>query len=496
MGKKKTEVVSKEKIENAVTDIGIGGGVNPIGYPFNQGLPWTAPVQNSETLFVNLRWYLVSNNRQLLNEMYAELGLVQTIIDVPVDDGMRGGVTITTAQLNEKEVAKLLTRMDREDDLNIIAQAAKWNRLFGGGGVMILTDQDPAEPLDLESLSLDSDVEFRAVDMWELFFDVMNVESYQPSLDGDEFTHFSYYGMTVHKSRVLRLEGIEAPSFIRPKLRGWGLSVIEILVRSINQYLKGTDLAFEVLDEFKVDYYKIKGLVQSLMSPNGKEKVQRRIAEMNLSKNFQNAIVMDSEDEWDHKQLSFQGLADAMLQIRIQVASDMRIPMTKLFGLSASGFNSGEDDIEVYNAMVESQVRNKIKFIILRAVEIRCQELFGFIPDDLEIGFESLRVMSSEQEENVKDKKFSRALQSLQTGAISLKEFRDICNKSKLFELPLETTDESDLSGFMDMQAGDKGEDPYSKEADSSGGANNPDSDLDPAVTNSIKLMPKGKGIK
>src|SRR3954471_18346943 len=157
----------------------------------------------------------------------------------------------------------------------------------------------------------------------------------------------------------MRLKGLTAPSFVRPRLRGWGFSVVETLVRSINQYLKATDLGFEVLDEFKLDVFKIKNLVNTLLSPNGAEKIQKRIQLANWQKNYQNALVMDSEDDFDHKQLSFSGLAEVQDGIGKQVAADLRMPITNLFGQSAAGFNSAEDDIEVYNAMVESQVRNK-----------------------------------------------------------------------------------------------------------------------------------------
>jgi hypothetical protein len=62
----------------------------------------------------------------------------------------------------------------------------------------------------------------------------------------------------------------------------------------------------------------------------------------------------------------------------------MRMPLTKLFGISAAGFNSGEDDIEVYNAMIESEIRGKLKYDLLRMVEIKCQKLFSMVPDDID----------------------------------------------------------------------------------------------------------------
>jgi len=433
--------------------VGIGGGINPIGFPGNQGSPWTEQVSNTDTLFKNLRWYLVSNDRRMLSEAYVELGLVQTVCDVPVDDALRGGVEIKSKQMDEGQIEELLGSLDRDDDLTTAGTAAKWNRLYGGAGLIVLTDQDPAEPINVEAINKDTPLEFRAADMWELFCDKQNTEGYDPAIQTQNFEYYNYYGEQVHKSRVMRLKGLTAPSFIRPRLRGWGFSVVEILVRSINQYLKATDLGFEILDEFKIDVYKIKNLTETLMSPLGDQQVMKRIQLGNLQKNYQHALVMDSEDDWDHKQLSFAGLAETMAGIRMQVASDMRMPLTKLFGISAAGFNSGEDDLEVYNAMVESQVRNKLKYDILRICEIKCQKLFGFIPDDLTLKFKPLRVLSAKEEEDVKTQKFARLIQAKQAGELTTIEFRDACNKGNLFDVSLDTSE--DLLNPDDHEIGD-----------------------------------------
>lgn len=489
MGKskaKKTEVItSATPVQNSLSDAlgfgqGIGGGINPIGFPGNQGSPYTEQVSNVNTLFKNLRWFLVSNFRQMLSEAYVEIGLIQTIVDVPVDDALRGGILVKSSQLDEDQIADLINSLDRDDDLNEVGTAAKWNRLYGGAGVLILTDQDPETPLDVESLSEESELEFRAVDMWELFWDQQNTEGYDPTIQQETFEYYSYYGQRVHKSRVMRMIGLKAPSFIRPRLRGWGFSVVETLMRSINQYLKATDLTFEVLDEFKVDVFKIKNLVNTLMSPQGEELVRRRVQLAAWQKNYQNALTMDSEDDWDHKQLSFTGMGEAMEQIRMQVASDMRMPMIKLFGQQMGkgglGMSSGEDEIEVYNSMVESQVRNKIKYVIMRVCEIKCQMMFGFVPDDLSIDFEPLRVMSAEQEQNVKTQKFNRLIQLKGAGEISSKELREACNKGDLVDITLDPNVET-VGGYMDDMVQEGGNDPESAgdKAPDDPGANRPD---------------------
>lgn len=437
------------------------------GFPQNQGNPWTEPVSSATSLFKNLRWYLVTNFRQLLSEMYVEIGLVATIVDVPVDDALRGKITFKSKQLDENQIEELYNSLDRDNDIQTVGWAAKWNRLFGGSGVLILTNEDPMTPFNIDTINEDSELEFRAADLWELFWTNQNTEGYDPSIQVESFEYYDYYGRKIHKSRVMRMKGFEAPSFVRPRLRGWGTSVVETLVRSLNQYYKAIDLGYELLDEFKVDVYKIKGLTTSLSSPIGKAKIQQRIQLANWQKNYQNALVMDSEDDWDHKQMSLAGLDTALQGIRMQIASDMRMPMLKLFGTPATGLNaSDESSIEVYNSMVESQVRNKIKYDILRIAEIKCQLLHGFVPDDLSLEFEPLRVLSAEQQENVKTSKFTRLQQAADSGRITNFEYREAANKGNLFDITLDNSD--DVLNPEDSQIGDMvGEGEESKEGES-----------------------------
>lgn len=408
------------------------------------GVPFGTQLSQVNTLFNNNRWYLVSNMRQLLSELYVEHGLIQSICSMPVRDAFRGGIEISSKQLDEDEIQKLQISIKRNNDLGVVAQAAIWNRLFGGAGVLIMTDQDPIEPLDISAITKDSNLEFRAVDLWELFWTDQNIEGYDPEIQTQNFEYYNYYAKTLHKSRVMRLVGERAPSFIRPRLRGWGFSVIEHLVRSINQYLKTNNLTFEVLDEFKIDVYKMKNLTDTLLSPNGEQQVSKRIRMANWAKNYQHALIMDSEDDYIQKQLSFAGISDVMREIRMQIASDMKMPFIKLFGQQAGGGlgNSGEDEIEVYNCMVEGEVREKVEFDILRVVEIRCQKLFGFIPDDLSITFKPLRTLNSVEEETVKTSKFNRLIQAKTAGEITRYEFRDACNKDKLLSIQLDNADD------------------------------------------------------
>lgn len=429
-----------EQFKNSLTQVltGLMPGAYGLGLPFS-----STQVSQVDTFFKNNRWYLISNMRQVLSEIYVEHGIVQTLVDLPVDDGFRGGVKIKSEQLSEDELADLEKYVVRSGALKGLIQAIKYTRLFGGGGLIIMTKGDPSKPLKVEDLEQDSEVAFKPVDLWELYYGMFaNNDQLDPGYIAKEPEYYNYYQYRIHKSRVIRLEGKQAPSLIRPKLRGWGASVLETVVRSYNQYLKSVNLAFEVLDEYKVDVYGIENFNNTLAVAGGSDKVVKRVQLSNMLKNYQHALIMDNKDKFDTKTLSFSGIGDIMREIRMQIAADLRMPLTKLFGISASGFNSGEDDIENYNAMIESEIRSKVVFDVLRLVEICSQIKFGTIPDDFEIEFKPLRILSAEQEEQVKNNKLQRITSCLSAGLISPKEAKQSINKENLLPIKIDETDE------------------------------------------------------
>ncbi len=403
-------------------------------------------ISETNTLFYNNRWYLISNLRQLLSQIYVEHGIVQTLVDQPVDDAFRAGFEIKTGQLDADQIEDLNIYLERNQVIRSIMQAMKWARLYGGGAVLIITDQDPGTPLNLKAINPKTPLEFRSVDMWELYY---NVQDTAPSaspgqqLGENMGDHYDYYGVQVHKSRVLRITGKEAPSFLRPRLRGWGMSELERLVRSLNQYLKNQDVIFELLDEAKVDVYKITGFNAALLNEVGTSTISKRIQGANLIKNYNNALTMDSEDEYQQKQISFSGLGEILLQIRQGIAADLKMPMTKLFGVSSAGFNSGEDDIENYNGMIEGEIRQKNRWVVHDVLTVACAKVFDMMPDDLQIIWNPLRILNAKEEEEVKTSQFNRVMSSYQSGLAAAGEAKESINKDSLLPVELDETAEA-----------------------------------------------------
>lgn len=427
---------------NDLATFGSLPGLLPFGFPQASSFPGQAMLSNIDTLNHNLRWYFISNFRQHVSECYVEYGIVRRAVDVPVDDAYRGGVTIKSSQLDEKEIKMLERTMRKKRDMLTCNRTQKWARLYGGAGTLpIVEDQDPLEPLVIKDIPQGTEVTFRAVDLWELFFDTQNTMGYGPNIEKATVQFFNYYGQNIHKSRVFRVNGMEIPSFVRPRFRGWGASILESIVRPINEYLKHSELVFEVLDEFKLDVFMIDGFMQAMADPNGEVLMKKRIEYANGRKNFHRATILDAKDKFEQRQLTFSGLSEILKDNRINVCAEIGMPLTKLWGLSATGFNAGEEDLENYNMMIEGTIRPDEEYLVSQVAEIRCQQLFGDVPDDLEYEFPSLRVLSSVDESTVKRNKAQTLAEAFDRNALTKKEYREAFNAGNLVDVKLDNSD-------------------------------------------------------
>ena len=384
---------------------------------------------------------LITLNWQELTYAYVNFGLVQRFIDQPILDALRGGIVVKSKELGDK-VKDIDIYMKDKGIYDAFINANKWKRLYGGGGLIINTSGKPDQPLNIDDIPQGAELELYDADLWELNY-AFNVESVN-EFENDEGTgtvKYNYYGVPLNDQRVIRLSGKRAPALVRRQLRGWGMSELERLMMSINQYMKNQQCIFEGLDEFKLDVYKFTGFNEALATAN-EEQIAKKVREVNDNKNFQNAVVLDKEDDYVTKQITFSGLAEMVKEIRVGVACDLNMPITKLFGISSAGFNSGDDDIENYNAMIESEIRQPLRTPLLKVLKIVCRILFGFIPEDLDFEYKPLRILSGEQEEKVKSRKLERILNSLQLGIIDAKTACKVINNSNVLDIQIPEVDE------------------------------------------------------
>lgn len=409
--------ITNQKMQNSLADL-------------VQSAQAQANITSFNPILANNIYAPLTMNWTLLTYMYKTHGVLQTAIEVPVLDGLRGGLDISSKELDSDEIKELQDFLEEEGVLDVIGEAMVWARLYGGGALIINTNQDPETPLTLKNIKK---LEFYAANRWELTSDsgwkpgMPTIVSFAPK-DSD---FFYFYGKKIHKSRILPISGKAAPYIIRWQLQGWGMSEVERQVEDFNKYLKTENVLYELLEEAKIDVYRLKHFNTLLASAQGTALTEARIQMMNQLKNYNRAIVMDTEDEFDQKQLTYAGLAELKVQNRIGLACAARMPLTKLFGVSAAGFSSGEDDIENYNATVESEIRQKLRRPVKNVLRLVCCLLFGQ-EFDLRYTFKPLRVLGAVEEEQLKTSKQNRIMQRYDRGLQDSQEVGEEMQKENL----------------------------------------------------------------
>lgn len=405
------------------------------------------------TIMDSSRTYFLSINRTLLSYMYINYGLMQVLIDVPVDDAYRGGVEFTSQDLDDEDLAKLYKYWSENKVLATIKNAARWTRVFGGGGIVINTIGKSDEPIDIKSIKENTPLELYAADMWELNTQNTNLwaedKPYQVGnlVDADSDSYI-FYNTILDRSRVIQMKNKEAPSWLRMQLRGWGMSEMERSVRDLNTLLKTQNLAFELLDEAKVDVVKIDGFNESMLDNGRALEMAQRIQTAMSIKNYQAALIMDKEDEYEQKTLQFSGVPEMAAEGRINMSASMRQPISKVFGIAPTGLNNDDQNgQENYNSMLESEIRDHFNHVFVEVGKLTCQKVLGFVPDDLTPKYKPLRILKSTEEEEVKNKQFERVMRMAEAGYLTPQQVEEQINLANLLPNKVEI-DEGYLNEF------------------------------------------------
>lgn len=419
----------------------------------DQVMGTTAELSQPNTLSYSLRFSTITQNRALLSNAYAQEGLIQTVVDQPVDDAFRGGLDISSTDFTTNDIDDLQHFMEEEATLQHVAQGVKWSRLYGGGGVIVNAGQNLDRPFDMEKITPRTPLELYPVDRWELAAPTSGntLNQFLPMFRPG--APFNYYGVSMDQSHVMVMKGKEAPSFIRGHYLGWGMSEVERLIRATNLYLKHGNLVFELLDEAKVDAFAIEGFASALASPQGTAAVAQRVALANKMKNFQNALVMDSKDTWTQKTLSFSGLSEILEQIRIALASDCKMPLTKLFGITPSGLGNN-DDVENYNSMIETEIRTKIRAHVRKILRICCRKVFGYTPKQLKFNFQPLRELTVAQQSEILTQRLNRIIATFQNGLITSEAAAEQINSEEIFKQPIRVNETLTLDEVHEIRGG------------------------------------------
>lgn len=291
-----------------------------------------------------------------LMTMYRGAWLPKKIVNIPAFDSMRRWrawqASKADIELIENEEKRLMVKQKL---LEVLIKA----RLFGGAALYISTgDFDVSMPLDPSKIGKGG-IRFLTV----MLKRNLKAGEYVRDISSELYGRPGWYeladnpGVKIHPSRLVIFKGEKVPDeeLCQGMTAGWGDSVLQSTIDSIkNVDATAANLASMVF-EAKLDIIKIPELSQQLSDPLTEELLLKRFNLASVLKGNNGMLLMDKEEEYEQKQLTFGQLPEVVQIFMLIMSGAADIPATRLYGQSPAGMSStGESDLRNYYDRLQS----------------------------------------------------------------------------------------------------------------------------------------------
>lgn len=304
--------------------------------------------------------YVIDHDQITLENAYRVSTWFGKIVDIPADDATREWRTWKAKkgdiELIEAEEKRLQVRQK-------VRQALIWARLYGGAVIIpIGLPGDNSQPLNSERIAKGSIKALTALSRHEITAQDMITDPMDP-LYGHPRSYTINSGsgqqVTLHPSRVIRFNG-RTVNNRRVGADGWGDSIWMHLSDAVAAADSAASVIDALLQEAKIDVVRIKNMVSQMANADAEASYIRRWQMVAVLKGISNVLMLDGDDEWDQKQITWTGLPDVTNTLLNILAGASDIPLTRLTGKQESGL-SGKDEGSLRNYYDSVKANQELK---------------------------------------------------------------------------------------------------------------------------------------
>ena len=415
---------------------------NPL---FRLGFGSQSPLEATEYPLTRM-----TENYALLNSLYRTNWIVQNVVSIVPEDMTREWFILSGADISPEMQAEF-ERTQRVTQLKAkVTDGLRWGRLYGGAiGLILIRGQEGLmdQPLDPESILPGSFAGLMILDRWvgvtpgdETVSDIGDPDFGLPAyyLINDPGTR--QFSLRVHHSRVVRFTGRDLPYIERVACMYWGESEIEALYTDVVKHDNVSANMAALTFRANVDTMEMENLDQILSI--GNEQAKRRFwttmqTQSVMRSNFGIQLV-NKGDQIQNHQYTFTGLREVYESMCLNLAGSSRIPMTKLFGRSATGLNAtGEGDQRNYNDYLDSQRESKLRPVLERLLPIMAMSAWGMIPDGIEVTFPPLWTPTAKEVAEIAKAKTEAVISAYTAGLLNVdtaqRELKSMSDETGLY---------------------------------------------------------------
>ena len=335
---------------------------------------------------------------QQVESAYRTSWLMRKIVDVPAMDMTRAWRSWQT----DRDVIEQLEKEEKRLGLKAkVKRALVLARLWGGGALVLGVKgqgDDPMKPLNVERVG-------KGGLPWIKVYSRHQLTAADEIEDPDDpwSGHPEYYQLQMrrgqlklHPSRVVAFIGQPAPEGSTMLVDWfWG----DPLYQSIRSALQNADLSQDgfasLIDEAKIDIVKMPDLMEKYSTAEYEDRLLARLQAASMGKSAWRTLLLDGEEEWNQRQITWAGMPDIITSYLQIVAGAADIPITRLLGQSPKGLQStGEGEEKDYHAMIEARQDEILAPALDRIDELLIRSALGSRPEDIWYRFNPLSRLS------------------------------------------------------------------------------------------------------
>lgn len=257
---------------------------------------------------------------------------------------------------------------DAEAELNlnqVFRDALTWSSLLGDSLIVAITDCDDEKivsPLDLNSEDI---IKFIVLKKGEYTPDSHVIADITSPHFGEPIVYQIDIGTKQLKFHHSRCHRIKLGKHSIKDRKKFGTSDIQAPYTAIKTFDTAIVSTGDTIQEANVDVMFLAGM-NAQIDAGMEEQVLQYASVMKKTKSSTGLMLIDagtqeSPTRYEQKTAQFTGLSDVITKMANVLAGALDRPITVLFGQSASGFNSGEEDNKAYyetiNGLQESRLR-------------------------------------------------------------------------------------------------------------------------------------------
>lgn len=393
-----------------------------------------------------------------LAAIYKSNWLGRKIVDIPAMDAIRKG---RDWQAEQDQIEAIEAEEKRLNFWGKLLEVKTKARLWGGAAMFIGTGEaDLMEPLNTERIGRGG-IRYLTV----LSRRDMTAGPIEQDVLSEFYGRPAYYEVTgatamvkIHPSRLVLFIGAphgDSLLAMGPNL-GWGDSILEAVYSAMkNADATAANIASLVF-EANVDVFRIPEFMASLSDPTYAQRLVERFMLAATAKGVNRALILDKEEEYERKTVSFTNLPEIMQSFLQMAAGAADIPVTRLLGQSPAGMSAtGESDLENYADRINSIQKLEISPALYRFDECLIRSALGSRPPEIWYEWAPLRQLSQNDVAEIA-KKTAETVQILSnTGIYTAEELRTVATnefvEQGVFPGLDQAVAETDAAGGFDL---------------------------------------------